>query len=522
MATLDDFLSFLQGASNSAASVVSAPVDGINWALGKVGVPVSNKPVGGSEWLREAGFTVEPKNKNAGLLGEAIGGVLPIVAQAKAPQIAAGINKMVANAQAPAVLRKESGMFIGPGAKTWDAEAAKKAQTLAAKGVDPRQIWEETGTFKGPDGMWRQEIDDSASYIKGQDQTVLGALKYGNTPDKVMSHPRLEKAYAMDDVRIGSPEGMTARGSMSLVEIKPSIDDMLSVDDLMAVQPKRISEINVSRTAPDQRSTLLHELQHDIQRREGFATGGSMTEANVLDMLPEAKAMHQKLMLSRDPNEIGLLSKQLRALRNDPEKKLEAYRRLAGEAEARATQARMNLNAQQRRELFPLDSYDVPVDQLIVRRGLLDGPAMAIDPKGQKRLVDGLLGNAGPERYRLGDITRKQADEVYTFGGQPVGDSLNVYVTPSIGQEHAKVARVIEDGFVPPEVGVYAKQAMRPDSKVIPPATKKDYPLLRSESMLDPVTRKRYNAEMPLKPVEDGFELISVIPQGLPARKKPR
>lgn len=31
----------------------------------------------------------------------------------------------------------------------------------------------------------------------------------------------------------------------------------------------------------------------------------------------------------------------------------------------------MNLNAAQRRELFPLDSYDVPVDQLIIR-GLLD------------------------------------------------------------------------------------------------------------------------------------------------------
>ena len=92
MAALDDFLSFLQGASNSAASAVSAPVDGINWALGKVGVPVSKKPVGGSEWLKGLGFTAEPKNKTAGLLGEAVGGVLPIVAQAKAPQIAAGLN----------------------------------------------------------------------------------------------------------------------------------------------------------------------------------------------------------------------------------------------------------------------------------------------------------------------------------------------------------------------------------------------------------------------------------------------
>ena len=199
----------------------------------------------------------------------------------------------------------------------------------------------------------------------------------------------------------------------------------------------------------------------------------------------------------------------------------EAYRRLAGEAEARATQARMNMNAAQRREVFPLDSYDVPLEQLIVRWGG-DSPAMAIDPKGQKRLVDGLLGNGGKERYRLGDITRKQADEAYVFGGKPVGESRNVFVTPDIGQEHARVARMVEEGFVAPELGVYAKQGMRPDSKILPPANKSDYPILRSESMLDPVTGKRYNAEMPIKPVEDGFEMISIIPRGLKPRKKPR
>ena len=109
MATLDDFVSFLQGASNSAASNLSAPVDGINWLLGKAGLPVSQTPVGGSDWLRQAGFTAEPKNRNAGLLGEAVGGVLPIVAAAKAPQIAAGLNRVAANAAAPRTLHPQTG-----------------------------------------------------------------------------------------------------------------------------------------------------------------------------------------------------------------------------------------------------------------------------------------------------------------------------------------------------------------------------------------------------------------------------
>lgn len=109
MATLDDFVSFLQGASNSAASNLSAPVDGINWLLGKAGLPVSKAPVGGSDWLRQAGFTVEPKNSNAGLLGDAVGGMMPFVAAAKAPQIAAGMNRVAANAAAPRTLHPQSG-----------------------------------------------------------------------------------------------------------------------------------------------------------------------------------------------------------------------------------------------------------------------------------------------------------------------------------------------------------------------------------------------------------------------------
>ena len=44
------------------------------------------------------------------------------------------------------------------------------------------------------------------------------------------------------------------------------------------------------------------------------------------------------------------------------------YRRLAGEAEARATQKRKNLTDEQRRAEFPERSYDVPINELIIRR----------------------------------------------------------------------------------------------------------------------------------------------------------
>ena len=101
---MNGLLDFLQGASNAAASNVSAPVDGIAWLLRKAGIPVPEAPIGGSDWMAKKGLTAKPQNYLAGLLGESVGGVAPIVAAAKAPQIAKGLLQVEANAMAPSTL----------------------------------------------------------------------------------------------------------------------------------------------------------------------------------------------------------------------------------------------------------------------------------------------------------------------------------------------------------------------------------------------------------------------------------
>jgi hypothetical protein len=58
-------------------------------------------PFGGSQWMRQQGLMRDPQNRTAGLLGEAVGGVLPIVAAAKAPQIARGLLQAGDNLRAP-------------------------------------------------------------------------------------------------------------------------------------------------------------------------------------------------------------------------------------------------------------------------------------------------------------------------------------------------------------------------------------------------------------------------------------
>lgn len=66
-----------QGASNSAASMVSAPVDGLAWLLKRAGVDVGT-PVGGSDWMAQQGLTAQPQNALAGGLGGMLAGASPM------------------------------------------------------------------------------------------------------------------------------------------------------------------------------------------------------------------------------------------------------------------------------------------------------------------------------------------------------------------------------------------------------------------------------------------------------------
>jgi hypothetical protein len=174
------------------------------------------------------------------------------------------------------------------------------------------------------------------------------------------------------------------------------------------------------------KSTTLHELQHAIQNQEGWARGGNagmfnqqkeaelardalnwriellrkrkdMPKADwhhvdnaivqdyqkqgIFDWIPTREARDlasQPYILHADKYDNGAGLKDLEDLvkmyglenRTSPYNPMEAYRRLTGEAQARATQDRMNMNMQQRRNNYPLAGgllSDIPLDQLINR-----------------------------------------------------------------------------------------------------------------------------------------------------------
>ncbi len=114
--TLEELLrqgkSFGQGASNAAASTVTGPVDMLAWLLRKGGVNVGDAPMGGEAWMRQKGLMATPENRLAGLLGEGAGLAAPIVAAAKAPEIAGGLLQMGRNLAAPQTLNKQTGAIV--------------------------------------------------------------------------------------------------------------------------------------------------------------------------------------------------------------------------------------------------------------------------------------------------------------------------------------------------------------------------------------------------------------------------
>lgn len=219
-------------------------------------------------------------------------------------------------------------MMIGRNAKTWNKATNDVAQQMEKKGFTPEQIWEKTGNFRGPGGEWRQEISDAAAKFR-TNFNASAASKANNYKEGIegpiggmLTHKELYEAY---------PE-LLRTDRMTLTKLPDWIPESIE----SGVHKRTFggagkTEVR-AKTEPAALDTTMHELQHAIQSLEKFPSGGSASMFGFDD------AAFNK------------------------------YRLLAGEAEARATAARRNLTDAERRALYPYLSYDVPVNQLIIRK----------------------------------------------------------------------------------------------------------------------------------------------------------
>lgn len=237
----------------------------------------------------------------------------------------------------------ERAIFAGAKSKTWDAASNARAVYLESQGADPRAIWRETGNWRGPDGQWRQEISDLPAEMRADVSS--------GTVEQAMSHPDFFAAY---------PELASAS-----IKVNPKSPDSSYVANPPTIE---VGGMHKSGTI----SPMLHELQHGVQRIEDFARGGSptiMMPENAGEIFEIRQRIIDKIRDPKTPKkEIDKLFEQLDAIENPSITAEKRYRRLAGEVEARATQARKGMTQEQRRATFPEESYDVPMSDLIIRR----------------------------------------------------------------------------------------------------------------------------------------------------------
>lgn len=287
------------------------------------------------------------------------------------------------------------GTFVGKNSKLWDTVSHSKALKLEEKGVSPEEIWKQTGNVKAPDGKWRQEISDINSNITDNVYEGIKTNKrYQGIMSNALEHPELYKAY---------PEIGNINTSMYAWN-KPEGSYAASNNPYFSKESaEKLKSITVGGPGTtSQKSVALHEIMHDIQNREGFARGG--TEESFINFADKKPMYADANILSRINNEYNDIEKSKEIFKQrfnrEPTKgsisislsglspdeilaKLEStrrspsenYRRLAGEAEARLVQRRMNLSPEQRLQYYPYTEgqygLDVPYNELIVK-GLLD------------------------------------------------------------------------------------------------------------------------------------------------------
>lgn len=310
--------------------------------------------------------------------------------------------------------------MAGEQAATADLPLLAKAQARVAAGEDAELVRQETGWSQGADGKWRFEIDDSQARFRGWDYDTDTQEITTSNPDKWMDwieeSRESERGVPLHQV-LHHPALFEAYPSLRYVRVK--IDDSLQGNSAQHESGNDVQAAMIRMRDPfdypaegefSALNILMHELQHDIQAIEGFASGGSLgTLKQVQDAVNAQwslwasaysyrRAMESKGITAKEaadeeaefleesPNlhaiaiaeDAGLTTPELEANLNNLEAQRdmvmklgprEGYRRLAGEVEARNTQRRLGMTAEQRRATSPQSTEDVERDDQLIAFG---------------------------------------------------------------------------------------------------------------------------------------------------------
>lgn len=185
--------------------------------------------------------------------------------------------------------------YAGVNAEQADTNALEHAQQMEADDADAEDIRRETGWFRGVDGKWRFEIDDSkVTWNRRGDNSAKNsnadyALYQKLTNDFLygtIDSEGLQKLTELDKVYKNYSTGNKVGDYLDAPELYkqyPQLKDVsLTFKEMGNVLGQRTANglvlnekyknANMSEQA---KATLLHEIQHWIQNKENFAAGAS-------------------------------------------------------------------------------------------------------------------------------------------------------------------------------------------------------------------------------------------------------
>lgn len=234
-------------------------------------------------------------------------------------------------------------------AETADKSALEKAMELEKDGTDSEKIRKETGWFKGYDGKWRFEIDNSELEFKTDIEKNRAAaielakmkVKSAELEEKIVNNTATKaeenEYYNLDEKMIEYRKGVKLSDVINhpkLFEAYPQLKNVDVYYEISSVNRGVYSSngnvimLNPMHTIDEQKEAIIHEIQHAIQRIEDFANGSNL--------------------------------EYWKNLGYSDEEAMAMYYNTAGEREARDVSARRDYNAEQRKNIRPdIDRKDV-------------------------------------------------------------------------------------------------------------------------------------------------------------------
>ena len=191
-------------------------------------------------------------------------------------------------------------LYAGENARTADLNALTRAAAMEASGADVQTIRGETGWFRGMDGKWRFEIDDSGmEYRKDGDARLMeenGYRRLQELTDKWAQNAQ-NQGEPLTAEELAESEKLESEYYDRAWSEKYELADFLRHSDLFEAYPAlRHTSVVFKETMPgiggyydktmdaivlsrdligSTERTLVHEIQHIIQGTEKFAGGAN-------------------------------------------------------------------------------------------------------------------------------------------------------------------------------------------------------------------------------------------------------